>query len=63
MGDPRFLGTEQRRRMGAASSHLSMITRHDHAKASQAYDEGKEHKFYHPGWRNSAPIQHDAERH
>jgi hypothetical protein len=25
MGDPRFMGNEQRRRMGAESSHLGMI--------------------------------------
>lgn len=29
MGDPRFLGTEQRKRMGAESSHMGMIQDHD----------------------------------
>jgi len=55
MGDPRFLGTEQRKRMGAESSHLAMTENkpqrslRETPEIEMADDALRDHVFYHHG--------------
>jgi hypothetical protein len=58
--DPRFLGTEQRKRMGAESSHVGMIESGDQSKRWVQPNEHT-HRGMDDPWPGEAPEQSEEE--